>query len=63
VNVIRENEMQSHFGNKLGAIDHSKFVGEGRTITIEFDQFYLVNCYVPNSGMELERLDYRVNEW
>lgn len=27
-----------------------KFVGEGRTITIEFDKFILVVCYVPNSG-------------
>ncbi len=27
--------------------------GEGRTIALEMDQFYLVNCYVPNSGNEL----------
>jgi exonuclease III len=26
------------------------FAGEGRTITIETDKFYLVACYVPNSG-------------
>jgi exodeoxyribonuclease-3 len=32
---------------------------EGRVITIEFDAFYLVNVYVPNSGQELKRLDYR----
>lgn len=33
---------------------------EGRTITLEFDNFYLVNCYVPNSKRELLRLDSRM---
>ena len=33
---------------------------EGRVITLEFDKFYLVNCYTPNSGRELARLDYRM---
>lgn len=33
---------------------------EGRLITIEYDDFYLVNAYVPNSKKELERLDYRM---
>lgn len=32
---------------------------EGRTLTAEFDDFFLVNVYVPNSGNELIRLDYR----
>ena len=35
---------------------------EGRTITCEYDNFYLVNCYTPNSKRELERLDFRM-EW
>jgi exodeoxyribonuclease III len=35
---------------------------EGRVITMEFPAFYLVNVYVPNSGQELKRLDYR-KEW
>ena len=35
---------------------------EGRVITMEFEKFYLVNVYVPNSGQELKRLDYR-KEW
>lgn len=35
---------------------------EGRVITLEFDKFYLVNCYTPNSQRELTRLEYRV-EW
>ena len=34
---------------------------EGRVITLEFDKFYLVNVYVPNSKRELIRLDYRKN--
>ena len=33
---------------------------EGRVITLEFDDFYLVNCYTPNSQKELARLEYRV---
>ncbi|MBP5678833.1 MAG: exodeoxyribonuclease III [Bacilli bacterium] len=33
---------------------------EGRTITLEFKDFYLINCYVPNSKRELERLDSRM---
>jgi len=39
------------------------FKGEGRTITIEFDKFFFVVSYVPNSGDDLRRLDYRINEW
>ncbi|MFI3226643.1 MAG: exodeoxyribonuclease III [Clostridia bacterium] len=33
---------------------------EGRTITLEFEKFYLVNVYTPNSKRELERLPYRM---
>ena len=35
---------------------------EGRVISAEFETFYLVNVYVPNSGQELVRLDYR-QQW
>lgn len=35
---------------------------EGRIITLEFDGFYFVNVYVPNSQQELRRLAYRM-EW
>lgn len=35
---------------------------EGRLITCEYENFYLVNVYVPNSQNELKRLDYRM-EW
>ena len=41
----------------IGIEEHDK---EGRVITLEFDKFYLVNCYTPNAKRELERLDYRM---
>lgn len=41
----------------IGKEEHDK---EGRVITLEYDQFYLVNSYTPNSKRELERLDYRM---
>lgn len=40
----------------IGIEEHDK---EGRVITLEFDKFYLVNSYTPNSKRGLERLDYR----
>ena len=41
----------------IGIEEHDS---EGRVITLEFEDFYLVNCYTPNSKRELERLDYRM---
>ena len=41
----------------LGIEEHDK---EGRVITLEYEKFYLVNAYVPNSQDELKRLDYRM---
>ena len=46
---------------KIG-LDNEKFNTEGRVVTLEFDKFYFVNAYVPNSQTELKRLDYRM-EW
>lgn len=43
----------------LGIPEHD---GEGRVITLEFEEFFLVNVYTPNSKRGLERLDYRM-EW
>ena len=37
-----------------------KYNDEGRVLCLEFDDFYLVNAYVPNSQEELKRLDYRM---
>jgi exodeoxyribonuclease III len=41
----------------IGIEEHDN---EGRVITLEFDKFYIVNIYTPNSKRELERLDYRM---
>lgn len=41
----------------IGTKEHDQ---EGRVITLEFENFYLVDCYTPNSKRELERLDYRM---
>ena len=41
----------------IGIPEHDN---EGRVITLEFDKFYLVDCYTPNSKRELLRLDYRM---
>lgn len=43
----------------LGIEEHDK---EGRVITAEYEKFYLVTVYTPNSQRELARLDYRM-EW
>ncbi len=37
-----------------------EFDREGRVITLEFNNFYLVNVYFPNSGGELKRLDFKL---
>ena len=41
----------------MGIDEHDN---EGRVLTCEFDDFYLVNVYTPNSQNELKRLDYRM---
>lgn len=46
--------------NGLGIPEHDT---EGRVITAEYPDFYLVTVYTPNSKEELKRLDYRENEW
>ena len=46
--------------NVTQGIGDEEYDSEGRTITLEFDDFYLVNCYVPNAKRGLERLDSRM---
>lgn len=48
-----------HVSYGIGIEEHDK---EGRVITLEFENFYLVTVYTPNSQRELKRLDYRM-EW
>ncbi|BBH25424.1 exodeoxyribonuclease [Intestinibaculum porci] len=43
----------------IGKEEHDQ---EGRVITCEFEDFYFVTCYTPNSQTELARLDYRM-QW
>ena len=45
--------------NGIGIEEHDQ---EGRVITAEYEKFYLVTCYTPNSQRELARLEYRM-EW
>ena len=45
--------------NGIGIEEHDK---EGRVITLEFEEFYFVTVYTPNSQSELRRLEYRM-EW
>lgn len=51
----KEQPLKATYG--IGVEEHDK---EGRVITLEFEKFYLVNCYTPNSKRELERLEYRM---
>ena len=47
-------QMADQFGDPLS---------EGRVLTAEFEQFFLVNVYTPNSKNELERLSLRAKQW
>lgn len=44
-----------HYG-----LESNKYDDEGRVITLEYDNFFYVACYVPNAGEELKRMDYRM---
>lgn len=50
----KEEPMAVTYGMGIDEHDH-----EGRIITLEFDDFYMITVYTPNSKRELERLDYR----
>ncbi len=51
----RQAPLRVFYGMGLDEHDH-----EGRLITQEYEQFYLVCCYTPNAQNELKRLDYRM---
>ncbi|XP_022973325.1 DNA-(apurinic or apyrimidinic site) lyase, chloroplastic isoform X1 [Cucurbita maxima] len=44
----------------VGISEHDS---EGRLVMVEFESFYLLNVYVPNSGDGLKRLSYRITQW
>lgn len=46
--------------NVIYGINGELYNDEGRIITLEYNNFYLVNAYVPNSQEGLKRLDYRM---
>lgn len=48
-----------HIEYGIGVEEHDQ---EGRVITAEFDDFYLLTAYIPNSGSDLGRLEYR-QQW
>jgi exodeoxyribonuclease-3 len=52
--LTKEHPKNVSYG--LGIDEHDQ---EGRVITAEYDQFYLLTAYIPNSGSELGRLEYR----
>lgn len=56
--VSRIKPLSVRYG--LGISDHDT---EGRLVTAEFESFYLLCAYVPNSGDGLRRLDYRITQW
>ena len=53
----KQEPLAVRYGLGIDCHDH-----EGRVLTLEFADFYLVNVYVPNSQNELARLDYRM-QW
>lgn len=44
----------------IEGLDEKKFDDEGRTLTLEFSDFYLTNSYFPNGGREHERISYKM---
>ena len=51
----KEQPLNVTYGIGIEEHDH-----EGRVITLEYDSFYFVTVYTPNSQTELARLDYRM---
>lgn len=57
--AVLSREKPFNVTSGIGMAEHDS---EGRVLSLEFDEFYLVNVYVPNSGNDLKRLDYR-QQW
>lgn len=52
----KHHPLSVHYG-----MEQTEYDQEGRLITLEYPDFYLVTCYTPNSQNELKRLDYRLS--
>ena len=57
---LREDE---NIDDDMHSIHQNSVNDEGRVLTVEYKNFYIVNVYTPNSGEELKRLKYRVEIW
>ncbi|MEC3796613.1 exodeoxyribonuclease III [Bacillus velezensis] len=57
--AVFSKEKPLHMFYGLGIDDHDQ---EGRVITLEFENVFVVNCYTPNAKRGLERIDYRL-QW
>lgn len=44
----------------IEGVGHAELDREGRTLTAEYDDFFLINCYVPNAQPELARIEARM---
>lgn len=58
--TLIHNNLTSKIKNKINGIKIKKFDTEGRTQTLEFNKFYLINTYFPNANHELSRLSYKL---
>lgn len=54
--LCKDKPLSVEFGMGVEAFDN-----EGRVITVEYPEYYIVNVYVPTSGIGLNRLDYRLS--
>ena len=54
--AIISKEKPLSVSNGIGIEEHDQ---EGRVLCLEYEKFFLIDVYVPNSGSELKRLDYR----
>ncbi len=46
--------------NVISGLGNAIYDSEGRVLTLEFEKFYIINIYFPNSGEGLKRLDYKL---
>lgn len=58
--AIISRQAPLHVFPGIGLADHDT---EGRVLTAEFAEYFVVTVYTPNAQRELTRLDYRQNEW
>ncbi|ROR21762.1 exodeoxyribonuclease-3 [Mobilisporobacter senegalensis] len=59
-NITNEEGIPNLFYDKK-EVPRSKYDDEGRVITLEFEDYYLVTVYTPNAKRGLERIDYRMD--